>query len=256
MYNQGNQKKVLGLILIIIGIGSLGAGIFCLMTPGQHETAPEAPPVVTASSRSPHTFPEVESGETIESEAAASPSPEVASIGNVEASVSDDGRAEASENGAPQDNHAKGVEFEEYVVSRFGTKSWTIKDWRGDKGVNGRYAEANTYPDLEMKLKVKDAEYVIAVECKWRSSFDSEGKIKWSYPDQIKRYNSFAAARNIPVFVFIGVGGTPSKPGKLYIVPLKELSSHYARQSDLSKFEVKTQRQFFYDASSGDFRRN
>ena len=50
---------------------------------------------------------------------------------------------------SPQDeSYAKGLAFEEFVVKRFDPDFFTIKEWRGDKQVDGVYAESNTYPDL------------------------------------------------------------------------------------------------------------
>lgn len=256
MNNKDNQKKVLGIILIIIGVVSVGAGIIYLVSSKKPDSSLEEFTVATESRPSQQPSIETDLIAGLSSESGALAIQDVSSSSHKFEHDTPEGSADVSDNEASEDNYAKGIQFEEYVVSRFGTKSWTIKDWRGDKGVNGRYAEANMYPDLEMKLKVKDIEYVIAIECKWRSSFDSKDKIKWSYPDQIERYNSFSASRDIPVFVFIGIGGTPSNPEQLYVVPLKQLTSPNVHQSELSKYMMKSQRQFFYDVSSGDFRRN
>ena len=153
-------------------------------------------------------------------------------------------------------SHKKGVEFEKYIVGRFGRKFWSIKEWRSDKSVNNRYVESSMNPDLEMKLKVKDKEYVVAIECKWRKSATSDGTVKWSYPAQFQRYQDFAKKSNIPVFVAIGIGGIPSRPDHLYIVPLKSIDSPTVLQTDLAKYEIKSGSYFFYDPSVGDFKRD
>jgi hypothetical protein len=43
--------------------------------------------------------------------------------------------------------------------------------WRSDKYSNGRYAESNRYPDLELKQVNLHQEMDFAVECKWRKQF-------------------------------------------------------------------------------------
>ena len=45
------------------------------------------------------------------------------------------------------DCHKKGLEFEEYVVSRFSRKYFSLNEWRSDKFSNDVYPESNTYPD-------------------------------------------------------------------------------------------------------------
>lgn len=260
MNKKANQKKVLGILLIIIGLGSLGAGIFCLTTSKEKEAFTEKTSTPIESRQLSQLSLAAEGNAYINSDVTSETTqfstPSVTPSSNISEQKEVKDKSESSTNTETSDNHTKGVEFEKYVVGRFGTKYWSIQDWRGDKGVDGRYAEANTYPDLEMKLSLKGKEHIIAVECKWRSSFNEEGKIKWSYPEQIKRYNSFSASRQIPVFVFIGIGGTPGDPDKLYIVPLKRLSSHYISRNELSKYEMKSKRQIFYDAKTGDFRRD
>ena len=149
------------------------------------------------------------------------------------------------------DSHAKGLEFEQYVVSKFSKKYWKIKDWRGDKKSGNRYAESSQYPDLEMRLTLHDSQYVVAVECKWRKEPKSNGKIEWSYPEQLKRYRRYAKETGIPVFIAIGLGGFPSKPDHVYIVPLSRMNSHEVTISSIDAYEHDISRNFFYDTDKG-----
>lgn len=153
------------------------------------------------------------------------------------------------------DNHAKGVEFEKFVISKFGRKFWSIKDWRGDKSMDGRYSESSMYPDLEMKLSLKDQEYVVAVECKWRNNFNNERKIKWSYSEQFERYKKYVEKTGYPVFVAIGIGGVPSKPENLYMVPLSAMTSYIISERELKHYITPTDQLFFFDTERGDFKR-
>ena len=107
-----------------------------------------------------------------------------------------------------------------------------------------------------MKLSLKDSEHLIAIECKWRKQSERDGNIKWSYPEQIKRYNEYSSSKDIPVFIALGIGGTPSSPEKVYLIPLADLHSPTINLSDYSKYLVTSERTFFYDTTKQDFKRN
>lgn len=149
------------------------------------------------------------------------------------------------------ENYEKGVEFEKYVVSRFSKKYFSLKEWRGDKQSHGIYAESCTYPDMELTFTLREKTYTFAVECKWRAKYNAQDKVRWSYKDQLARYRQFAKDKNIPVFIILGIGGTPAEPAEVYVVPLAsiervELSRNWLEnyRHDLSKnmfFDVPTQ---------------
>ena len=51
---------------------------------------------------------------------------------------------QGSDNESPislqDESYAKGLAFEEFIVKRFDTNFFTVKEWRGDKQVDGVYA--------------------------------------------------------------------------------------------------------------------
>lgn len=75
------------------------------------------------------------------------------------------------------ESYEKGVEFEEYVVSRFSKKYFSLKEWRSDKCSNGVYAESSTYPDMEYTFTLRENSYNFAVECKWRANIITRTKL-------------------------------------------------------------------------------
>ena len=140
----------------------------------------------------------------------------------------------------------KGQDFEKYVVNNFPTKYYTIKEWRSDKYSNGRYATSNQYPDLEIALNYKGEEYMFAVECKWRSTFNNDGYVYWCNDDQLERYNNYSKDKNIPVFVILGIGGTPSEPENVYCVPLKAMKYSNAKKDYIEGFKHDISKSFYY----------
>lgn len=115
----------------------------------------------------------------------------------------------------------KGDEFERYVVDLFDEKYFTIVEWTTDNmRKHSRYVEADTRPDLLMRYNPTGEEFY--VECKYRSKL-YENMFMWSTHEQMNRYFRFAYEKKLPFFVIMGLGGAPSKPEKMYCVPLQEI---------------------------------
>lgn len=151
----------------------------------------------------------------------------------------------------------KGNAFEKWVVKRFSRDYFSIKEWRGDKYVDGIYAESTTNPDLEIEFRLGAMRKMFAVECKWRAAFDQGDQpfIEWASERQIATYQEFAASRSIPVFVVIGIGGRPDDPENVYVVNLKNLKYPKATAEYLSRFRrSKKDGDFFFDDKKPDLR--
>lgn len=147
-------------------------------------------------------------------------------------------------------NAQKGLDFEKYVVQKFSKKYFKIKEWAGDKYVNGIYAENTLHPDIVLEFKLEEEMKVFAVECKWRNS-EYKNAIEFSKSDQLARYKNFQKTRGIPVFIAIGLGGTASDPARLFIVPLKEIEGPKITLSELEKHEKQNlSKNFFFNAKT------
>lgn len=90
-----------------------------------------------------------------------------------------------------------------------------------DYNENGVFAEENFEPDLKF---AQNSSGNFAVECKWRSRFQENGFIKWSYPEQIERYYRYQKENDLMVFIALGIGGQPDHPQEFYLVPLFRLT--------------------------------
>lgn len=149
----------------------------------------------------------------------------------------------------PEDNFAKGEEFEKFVVKKFNPRYFRLEEWRSDKYVDGRYAQSNHYPDLEVtfEMKSKEIKERFAIECKWRKSFYKNG-IEWAKGYQLSNYQQFAKDLHIPVWVVIGVGGLPSAPEEVYVMPLTTLTSPTVSKEELQDYRKSDlQKGFFWD---------
>lgn len=150
-------------------------------------------------------------------------------------------------------NKEKGDMFEQYVVDLFGRqkKYFAIHDWTRDVDCKqaGTYVESNQNPDLIIRYKPKDEKF--AVECKWRKGLYhnkkfNEPMLGWASPEKIKRYNKYSKDNKIPVFIFIGLGGTPDDPNTTFCIPLKEAKYPDLFPSVLEKYERQTPDKSFF----------
>lgn len=145
-----------------------------------------------------------------------------------------------------EENKAKGDAFESFVVKNFNPKYFTLMEWRSDKYVDGVYAVSNHFPDLEVRFKLKNENDTFAVECKYRSRFNDD-QIEWTKDNQFDQYKEYALRLNIPVFVVIGIGNTPSSPEQLYSVPLHAFKSTKVSSAFLRPYKKDIKKNFYWD---------
>lgn len=88
-------------------------------------------------------------------------------------------------------NQKAGLDFEKFVVQKFDKKFFKIRNWAGDKFVDGRYADTTTQTDIQLSLILRGQSYPLAVECKWRSEPKGDN-IRFSNEGQLERYKAFA----------------------------------------------------------------
>jgi len=146
-------------------------------------------------------------------------------------------------------NVKAGLEFEKYVVLKFNEKHFTLKNWAGDKYVEGRYAESTTQPDLQLELRLKGKIYPLAVECKWRSKSSSKF-VRFADDDQLVRYKAFEKKNKIPSFIVLGVGGTPASPEVVYVIPVKVFNKPNQHLENLDQYKRLSDKDFFYNAKT------
>jgi hypothetical protein len=149
-------------------------------------------------------------------------------------------------------NQKNGIDFEKYVVGKFHRKYFSIKKWRGDKYINGRYAEDTPDPDLLIEFKLGNNSFIFAVECKWRQYY-YKGGFDLSQKD-FEKYKQYETETNTPVFIVIGIGCTGENPDKLYILKFHDIESNTMKKEALSRFEKDRTRNFFYDAKNKELK--
>lgn len=147
----------------------------------------------------------------------------------------------------------KGDDFEKFVVQKFDKKYFRLKEWAGDKYVNGIYADTTPQPDLLLELKVKKKTAEFSVECKWRQKLYKNG-VEIAKKEQFDRYKNFERKQKYPVFIVIGIGGKAISPEQLYVVPLKDINTNFIHIKRLKKYEKKVNSDFFFDPETKELK--
>jgi hypothetical protein len=146
-----------------------------------------------------------------------------------------------SQTAAPDDQD-KGPAFEEFILHKFPKDTFNLVEWKREKIQDDgllrdpdSYRDGGQRPDLQLELKGQSEKYPFAVECKWRNDF-WKGIIEWARDAQISSYQEFQTSKEMPVFIALGVGGTPSDPRDLFIIPLSHLYQSILTQDWLKKY--------------------
>lgn len=97
--------------------------------------------------------------------------------------------------------------------------------------------KSDSNPDFTIKY-LKTAKK-FSIECKYRAHLDDRitPGIRWATEKQILNYNKFENNERHPVYVVIGLGGKPSKPERMFLVPLNRLWYPFANENYLKQFE-------------------
>lgn len=116
----------------------------------------------------------------------------------------------------------KGREFEEFVLELLDVKSGKLllKEWRGDKTMGDVFPKNNSYPDF--LIEEVETKHNVAIECKWRKFLNHSAMMDLFSPEQLTAYQEFSEERDLPVFIFLGIGGEPCEPEDIYIIPLEK----------------------------------
>lgn len=221
----------MGYILIIIGILAIICGIILLT----HQKAQLTEPTQHKSKNSLET-PATCEKDTIVVERVTEKIIEKDKSSEKDTSVKDELSVNNDIPNSSNPNKVKGDVFEDFVVNLLADWRLKLLDRTQDhKSTSGVVAESSKNPDLHIEQKRGKREIDYYIECKYRSNWDN-GKVifeDW----QLDRYRQFQRSQRRKVIVALGVGGSPSSPSTLRLVPLDSIKNNYIREID-TKFAV------------------
>ncbi len=141
----------------------------------------------------------------------------------------------------------KGASFEGYVEKLFARNEWKIEQDNTFRKLN-RWVESYSNPDFVFVHRRTGRR--LAIECKYKlKEYDP---IIWAYENQIENYQNFSKKQNIPVFVILGIGGKPTNPKRVFLVPLNQIKYPDVKIDYLEKFERRDPKKYFSLDSRGD----
>jgi hypothetical protein len=130
--------------------------------------------------------------------------------------------------------YKKGEEFEYYTHSLFPLTEFEplhrTPDYR-------KYSRKNLlYKKPDFKFRDKKTGKCFYVESKFRGGL-FKGKLKWCRDsDQLRRYQEYE--KDAKVFILIGLGGEPSRPEEVFLIPLAEIQWTGLYESVFDEFEI------------------
>ncbi len=146
----------------------------------------------------------------------------------------------------------KGNDFEEFVIQKVGNIPGAALVSKNSDYHNGIVsAEENSEPDLKFRM----FETPIAIECKWRSYF-KDGQVIWAKKYQVDNYFKYQREAKQDVFIALGVGGSPSRPTKFYLIPLYRLTKNFATEEYISEFLVDVNSTLYFNPDKKLFATN
>lgn len=123
----------------------------------------------------------------------------------------------------------KGDAFEDFVVNLLADWRLKLLDRTQDRvSTAGVVAESCKNPDLHILQKRGKSEVDYYLECKYRSRWNND-EIEFE-EWQIKRYKQFQRDNRRKVIIALGVGGSPSNPATLMLVPVDSIVNSSIRK--------------------------
>jgi hypothetical protein len=141
----------------------------------------------------------------------------------------------------------KKLDFENFVNGLFRTESFKTKALKREIGQAAKnVAGYQSYPDLLVRFTENEKSIMFAVKCKWSPKLLPSQS--WKSPGKIQKLLLFEVETQMPMFVVLGFGGTPTNPEQIFLAPLKKLENCMVKLSYLLNFKRQTpEKEFVFD---------
>ncbi len=135
--------------------------------------------------------------------------------------------------------HEEGLAFERHVIGLLG-RDYKVKWMR-----QATKEEVDFSPDLEVEHVGSGDSF--GIECKYRAS-TFMGRLSWAKEYQLKKYARYREKTGRPLFIVIGLGGTPERPDYMYCVPGWRAASKALKLDELKRYRRDPLRRFRWDS--------
>lgn len=132
-------------------------------------------------------------------------------------------------------------EFINFVSNRFSARYFTVNKIEEDHLL--------ALADLKVDYEIREIKGHFLLKTKWALRYQNN-KIDVATPQEISDYSQYLQEFDEPLFKIIGIGGRPSKPKLIYIIPVAEIISTSLTINEISKYIKDDQAvNFFFDIS-------
>ncbi|MBL7697769.1 MAG: hypothetical protein JNK79_06405 [Chitinophagaceae bacterium] len=136
----------------------------------------------------------------------------------------------------PADTDHVDLVFEAHIADKFDREEYRLVHWRRDRKSKKNVPHETFQPALSFQL-ADNSSIQFSIECQYAPGFTNTNAIE-IFPDQVEKYYAYQQQNNRVVFVILGVGGSPEKPERIYVVPLNDIprKQEYLPASYLSRY--------------------
>lgn len=141
-----------------------------------------------------------------------------------------------------------GCEFESWVLSRFEPRIFTPETWNRSGSLEN-LATGSGIPDLYFKFRTESRRDSFHVECVYRTAL-IDGHYSWGNDDKVIQLKQFASSNSEPVFLVLGLGGTPQSPNSVWVIRLSDKIAGKIRLRDMPPARPLPDNSFKYNSYS------
>lgn len=222
----------MGYVLIALGLIVAAMGVVMVVKSGKGE--PEIVSTVVAVAQDSGSDEDEKSVNVVNAITENDVKPSTVNVGS-------DGKADGSERviasgqePAEQTSKEKGNAFEEYVADILKGCRIRIRQWnQGTLTTKGAMGENALNPDFYVSQAYGKSEIEYWLECKWRRDING----RFTFPEsQIERYRKIERESKRKVFIVFGIGGEPSQPRSVYIMPLDSVKGCIVTSEEMKPY--------------------
>ena len=142
-------------------------------------------------------------------------------------------------------------EFEQFILPKFASTDFTCLPAQKTNDLDNVYTLSSHRPSFVFSYEQNKKKGFFAVECKWRKK-DYNGYMPWTDPNELRNYRDYQEKMNTPMFIILGLGGVPSDPINVLLIPFRYISElpvldmHYLK----AYFRPLPHKKFFLDTEN------
>lgn len=138
----------------------------------------------------------------------------------------------------PNFNTEQSFAFEQFMTGKLNDYDYKLVEWRSEKFYGRRNQHVPGKPVLEFeRKKSNNSERIFYIECRYFDEY-RDNLVHLGRKRKIHQFKHYSSTTNKPVFVAIGVGGQPSDPENLYLIPVENIHYEIINLKDIAHYKI------------------